>query len=395
MANRELRAVPSGDDQCLSEGRLTLQEYAIRHHLPLELVVDRAELGREDRTGDYPAPRGYPSEQARAVLRGLDWAGLIREEGDFVLIPGEVRRLDLLFWDLAALRDYGFRFRQEYDYAGGTHRVVARNRLKTPKAHMDRFRGLRLCPIPPPDFLQSLAVCVAHVGDLQAGYLFLPFKLASQGRWVALELACRGIRLQELDAADEPETALLRTYALEDTRRLLDLLRGHLEAIPGALDRFEQETPVVTVSKELVFDSAHFITDHPARCSNLHGGRYGLHVKVSGRIDPTTGCVVDYGYLKRVANRLVVDRFDHHTLNYCVPELAWRSSTEVLCVYIWEQLIDYLPGLCGLDLYETVQSWCSYRGPTLEEHQRRGPEPLLRWFQGPVELSPMRNPIAP
>jgi 6-pyruvoyl tetrahydropterin synthase/QueD family protein len=384
----------AGHGQPGARDRLTPQEYAIRHHVPLELVVDRAALGREDRVDDYPAPRGYPSEQARAVLRGLDWAGLIREEGDFVQIPGEVRRLDLLLWDLAALRDYGFRFRQDYDYAGDTHRVVARNRLKTPKAHLDRFRGLRVCPIPPPDFLQSLAVFVGHVGDLQAGYLFLPFKLASQARWVAVELARQGIRLHELDAADGPEAALLRTYAPEDTHRLLDLLRGHLEAIPGVLDRFEQETPVVTVSKELVFDSAHFITDHPAKCSNLHGGRYALHVKVSGRIDPTTGCVVDYGYLKRVATRLVVDRFDHHTLNYCAPELAWRSSTEVLCVYIWEQLIDYLPGLCGLDLYETTQSWCSYRGPTLEDYQRRGAEPMLRWFQGPLERSPLRESMA-
>ncbi len=375
------------------EDRLTPQEYAIRHHLPLELVVDRGALGREDRVGDYPAPHGYPSELARAVLRALDWAGLVREDGPFVLIPGEVRRLDLLLWDLAALRDYGFRFRQDYEYAGDTHRVVARNRLKAPKSHLDGFPTLRVCPIPPPDFLQSLAVFVAHAGDLQAGYLFLPFRLASQGHWVSVELTRHGIRLQRLDVADTPDGALLRTYSPTDTRKLLDLLRGHLETIPGALDRFEQTTPVVTVSKELVFDSAHFITDHPARCSNLHGGRYTLHVSVSGRIDPTTGCVVDYGYLKRVANRRVVDRFDHHTLNYCAPELAWRSSTEVLCVYIWEQLIDYLPGLSGIVLYETTQSWCSYRGPALEDFQTSGPEPALRWFQGPVETSPLRDTI--
>jgi 6-pyruvoyl tetrahydropterin synthase/QueD family protein len=151
--------------------------------------------------------------------------------------------------------------------------------------------------------------------------------------------------------------------------------------MPGGWERFHSEMPVAMVTKELVFDAAHFITDHPAKCSNLHGGRYLLQVQVSGPIDPVTGCVVDYGYLKRVANRLVVERFDHHTLNYAAPELAWRSSTEMLCVYIWEQLIEYLPGLSGLRLYETTQSWCDYQGPSLERYQREGSSPLMQWLQ--------------
>lgn len=392
----EQRPQPASEDAqgASSGGRLTPQELAIRNRMPLELAIDRSEIGREDRIDDYSMPRSYPGEQARAVLRGLDWAGLVRDEGDFVAIPGEIRRLDLLLWDLAALKDYGFQFRQEYVYAGEAHRVVARNRLKAPKPYLDRFRGLRVCPIPPPDFLESLAVFVAHASELQAGYFFLPFALASQGRWVAIELERQGIRTQALAVPDGPDGLLLRTYALEDGRKLLELLRERLALMPGALERFEQETPLVTVSKELVFDAAHFITDHPARCSNLHGGRYVLHVQVTGMIDPASGCVVDYGYLKRVAARQVVDLFDHHTLNYSAPELAWRSSTELVSVFIWERLIDYLPGLSGLTLYETPQSWCSFRGPTLEEHQRRGPEPVLRWFQGDLETSPWRNLLA-
>ncbi|RKT47116.1 6-pyruvoyl trahydropterin synthase family protein [Thiocapsa rosea] len=374
---------------------LTLQEQAIRRHLPLELLVDRSALTHRDRLGDYPSPGGFPSEAARAVLLGLRWAGLLREDADFVWIPGEIRRLELLLWDLSSLQDYGFRFRQDYVYAGSTHRVVALNGLKAPKANVEHFRSLGVCPIAPPDFLASLAVFLAHVGELHAGYLFLPFQRADQGRAVAVELTRHGIGFQELDAADEPQGLLLRSATLADARCLLDLLRDRLQPMPGALERFEQTTPEVTVSKELVFDAAHFITDHPAKCSNLHGGRYRLHVKVTGRIDPVTGCVVDYGYLKRVVSRRVVERFDHHTLNYCAPELAWRSSTELLCVYIWEQLIDYLPGLDELELYETPQSWCRYRGPTLEHLQRHGPDPVLTYFQQDLGSSPLRRQIQP
>ncbi|MGA7980361.1 MAG: 6-carboxytetrahydropterin synthase [Chromatiaceae bacterium] len=379
----------------LSCSGLTVQEYAIRHHLPLDLLVDRAELNREDSLADYPPPGRHPSERTRALLRALTWGGLVREEGAFAVVPGEVRRLDLLLWDLDSLQELGFRFRQEYSYSDASHRVVARNLLKVPRDHLRQSREMRLCAVPPPDFLLSLAVLVAHVGELQAGYLFLQFPQAPYGRAVAAELWPHGVLLKELDAADHQEGVLLRTLTLKDTDRLLDLLADRLAEIPGALERFRQVTPKVTVSKELVFDSAHFITDHPAKCSNLHGGRYALHVKVKGRVDPVTACVVDYGYLKRVVNRRVIERFDHHHLNYAASELAWRSSTEMLCVYIWEQLIDYLPGLSELQLYETTQSWCSYCGPTLEVFQREGSDHLMTHFRNDLGQSPWRDLIRP
>ncbi len=247
-------------------------------------------------------------------------------------MPGEVRRLDLLLWDLSALRDYGFRFRQEYRYSDATHRVVADNRLKAPKAHLERFGAMRVCPR-----CRRRISCRAWRSsspmspNCMPAISFLPIPGAAAGRWVADRAGAAGIQLKELDAADQPEGALLRTFDPGGCPAPPGPAAGALlRRCPGALERFEQETPVVTVCKNLVFDSAHFITDHPAKCSNLHGGRYALNVKVRGRIDPVTGCVIDYGYLKRVVSRRVIDRFDHANLNYTAPELAWRSSTEML-----------------------------------------------------------------
>ncbi|MCP4287619.1 MAG: 6-carboxytetrahydropterin synthase [Gammaproteobacteria bacterium] len=359
---------------------LTLQEYAIRHHLPLDLLVSREQINQVDPLAGYPSSTNCPSEQARALLRGLKWGGLLKREGEFTLIPGEIRCLDLLFWDLHWLREYGFQFRQEYKYLDATHRVVAYNRLKVPAAYLAQNVEAHLSPVPPPDFLLSLAVLISHVGELQAGYLFLQFPERAAGEAVTNEASRHGVQFRELDAAGHPNGFLLRTLTQSDTVRLLELVREPLSEIPGALDRYQQQTPEVTVSKELVFDAAHFITDHPTKCSNLHGGRYLLHVKVKGRIDPVTGCVVDYGYLKRVATKQVIERFDHHNLNYAVPELAWRSSTEMLCIYIWEQLIEYLPGLVELQLYETPQSWCNYRGPALEVFQQAGSDRVMAHF---------------
>jgi len=79
-------------------------------------------------------PVAVPDETARAVLAGLRLAGKVHDAGPLCFVEGEVSWLDLLFCDLAQLAPYGFRFRQEYHYAPGSHRVVARNRLVTQSA---------------------------------------------------------------------------------------------------------------------------------------------------------------------------------------------------------------------------------------------------------------------
>lgn len=202
--------------------------------------------------------------------------------------------LDLLL-DLAMLSPYGFRFRQEYHYAPGTHRVVAKNRLATQNT-VGRPLATRQGAAAGSAF--AVRMLLADAAERHAGFLFLPFASDNDDA----EAAAQYLR-QELGVATrrlEAGGALLRTHSRADAERLLDALRPELESMPGVWQRFHPDTPEVTVSKEVVFDSAHFLTDHPAKCSNLHGGRYVLHVKVRGQIDPLTGCVLDYGYLKRV-----------------------------------------------------------------------------------------------
>lgn len=363
---------------------LTVQEYALRHHTPLDLMLHPDQINETDPIEHYESGKHHVSEQARAVLEGLRMAGLVCEEDGFTVVPGEIRRLEQLLWDLEALHEYGFQFRQEYVYTADTHRVIARNRLKVPTAHLRR-RAVQPAYAEPPELLDTLAVFLAHVGELQSGYVFLSFPKAMDARCISEHLQRdHDICLITLPAAEvRGDGVLLRTHKRSDSEALLKLLATRLEDIPGAYERFYECAPEATVVKELVFDAAHFISDHPAKCTNLHGGRYLLHVKVHDRIDPITGCVVDFGYLKRVANRLVIERFDHHNLNYADSDLAWRSSAELLCVHIWEQLIGYLPGLTELTLYETPQSWCNYAGPTLEQFQEQGSSKLLSHFVDP------------
>ena len=361
---------------------LTLQEYALRHGLALDALLAPDQLDRADDPADYPPPPNPADRDARLTLAALACAGRIVREDGFELAPGEVRLLDQLLWLEARLAPLGFRFRQEYRGGGrGGHRAAALNRLKRPAperapaplgfAALDEGERARFAAL-------VLTCCAARRG----AYLFLHPAPGPDAEALAgwLRGAC-GIELAELESPDG--RVWLRTAAPADAERLLARLLPQLREIPQALERLEAGGPEAAVVKEQGIDAAHFITDHPGACANLHGGHYAVRVRLRDRIDPGTGFVMDYGDLKRVLRARVVDALDHRALNYAAPELAWRSSTELLAAWIWERLIEYLPTLDGLEIHETRTSCCQYRGPSLEEFLRAGGSPALGYFQRP------------
>ncbi len=59
-------------------------------------------------------------------------------------------------------------------------------------------------------------------------------------------------------------------------------------------------------------------------CSNVHyhGHTYSCDVTVTGPVDEETGFIVDLGFLDKVLQREIKDRFDHRNINIEVPEFA-------------------------------------------------------------------------
>ncbi len=372
------------NDHLLRCSGLTVEEYALRHHLPLDLILHPDQLDRPLDPSQWPGASARPmNAESRSTLCGLWLAGRLGREGDFTVIRGEVRRLDLLLWVQAQLEACGLRYVQTYHYAPGGHRVMARDALWAPVRLCDPF------PVSLPDepgaLLDATAVFLAFAGEWHADYLFLRAADGRLGRALRDRLdEAFDIALVVLDDPVREDAVLLRTETPAHTWRLLNLLDRRLEELPGVLEQFAPEGPEATVTKVFDIDAAHFITDHPGQCVNLHGGRYTLHVRVTDRIQPATGFVIDYGDLKALVKRRVVDRLDHHVLNYADPGLAWRSSTELLATWIWERLIDYLPGLSELEIHETASSYCRYTGPDLETFRREGRSALLRVFTDPA-----------
>jgi 6-pyruvoyl tetrahydropterin synthase/QueD family protein len=359
---------------------LTLQEYAIRHHMSLDLLVSESMVNADDNPKNYSLPVSRSSVRGETILKALMCANVLQENSTFIELSSDIRRLDELLWYARELQDYGFQFRQEYTYTEHSHRVIAENKIRTLSAYAHRF-ALDNAEI---DFDLFAAIIIAQCGEMFNGYIFLTLPENDKTKWFLEALTNNHqIRWHNLDAVDNQDDALYRTESLQDGQRLLKLVETYLKQIPCVRDRFYENGEQAVVSKELVFDSAHFITDHPGKCENLHGGRYSLNVKIKGQIDPLTGFVIDYGYLKKVVKQRVINKLDHQALNFVDTDIAWRSSTELLNIYIWEQLIDYLPGLQELQTYETTQSYCTYCGPSLEDIQKGGKQVSLKHFSQP------------
>jgi len=104
----------------------------------------------------------------------------------------------------------------------------------------------------------------------------------------------------------------------------------------------------VTVSRKAEFDAAHFLPNYPGKCANLHGHRWVVEVGVKGEVNPVTGFVVDFTFLKKSLSFCIED-FDHslinnridnptaeHLIRYILTNFRVPEDTELEFIKIWE-----------------------------------------------------------
>lgn len=82
------------------------------------------------------------------------------------------------------------------------------------------------------------------------------------------------------------------------------------------------------ITRRLEFDAGHRIANHASLCRHLHGHRYAIEVTVSGAVvtaagNAEQGMVADFGSIKALTNKHVVEAWDHAFL-VCV------NDTEVI-----------------------------------------------------------------
>ncbi|MNO74089.1 6-pyruvoyl tetrahydropterin synthase [compost metagenome] len=141
----------------------------------------------------------------------------------------------------------------------------------------------------------------------------------------------------------------------------------------------------VLVCKTFSFDSSHQLVGHFGKCANVHGHTYKLEVKVKavpqaykeGCGEPISehnsseGFVIDFYYLKKVVNDLIVEPMDHAFLamgneqilpvlqeeGAKVLVLGFRSTVENMSRYVcWKLMSVGLP-VHSVRMWETPTGW--------------------------------------
>ena len=140
----------------------------------------------------------------------------------------------------------------------------------------------------------------------------------------------------------------------------------------------------IRVCKEFTFEMAHALWNYDGPCKNVHGHSYRLFVTLIGEPIPDVtntkhGMVIDFGDLKEIVNREIIDLFDHtvvvsgrveekrlSALNHMfgnVMIVDYKPTCEKLIEDIAKRIIPCLSAeveLHNLKLYETATSFAEW-----------------------------------
>jgi 6-pyruvoyltetrahydropterin/6-carboxytetrahydropterin synthase len=117
----------------------------------------------------------------------------------------------------------------------------------------------------------------------------------------------------------------------------------------------------VELFAEFAFEAAHRLPcvpeTHP--CARMHGHSYQVRITITGDVDARTGWVRDF-YDISSAFEPFRAQLDHHVLNE-IPGLE-NPTSEHLARWLWQGLSPTLATLSAIEVRETRNMGCTYRG---------------------------------
>jgi 6-pyruvoyltetrahydropterin/6-carboxytetrahydropterin synthase len=109
------------------------------------------------------------------------------------------------------------------------------------------------------------------------------------------------------------------------------------------------------------FEAAHRLPFVPEghKCSRLHGHSFFVRLGIVGDVNPATGWVIDFDDIQK-SFEPIYDQLDHHYLNEV--EGLENPTSENLSRWIWSHLKPRLASLDYVEIRETCDVGCIYRG---------------------------------
>jgi 6-pyruvoyltetrahydropterin/6-carboxytetrahydropterin synthase len=118
---------------------------------------------------------------------------------------------------------------------------------------------------------------------------------------------------------------------------------------------------IVEIFAEFGFEAAHRLPcvpeTHP--CARMHGHSYQIRIAIKGAVDERIGWVRDFYDIASAFEPFRV-QLDHHVLNE-VPGLE-NPTSEHLARWLWQGLSQTLTTLTAIEVRETRNMGCIYRG---------------------------------
>lgn len=136
------------------------------------------------------------------------------------------------------------------------------------------------------------------------------------------------------------------------------------------------------IKSEVQFDMAHYLSDYVGKCSNIHGHRYRLIVKLASETlhesGQLKGMVDDFSNFKEVLKE-IEDTFDHKLIiennedgqcvakkleevknNFAIYFVPYRPTAEEMSRDIFNRLKSKGLPVCEVELFETPNNSCIY-----------------------------------
>ncbi len=117
----------------------------------------------------------------------------------------------------------------------------------------------------------------------------------------------------------------------------------------------------VELKKSFQFEAAHSLPHLPAghKCARLHGHSFKVELTVEGPVNEKLGWLVDYAELSDVF-RPAWEKLDHRYLNEI--EGLENPTSENIARWIWNEIQPQIPLLTTIEVAETCNASCIYRG---------------------------------
>ena len=114
--------------------------------------------------------------------------------------------------------------------------------------------------------------------------------------------------------------------------------------------------------RKYTFQAARKLTkiDPDHVCANLHGHTFQVTIKIEGPLNKDNDFVMDFFDIDKVFNRSIFNCLDHKCLND-IDGLD-SPTTENLSIWIWNHLVEELPLLTEVSVFENDLYGCTYKG---------------------------------